>query len=171
MRRPLAVFAFFVIFCALAVPCHAHSSAEWEKRLADSTATIWVEGQDLGGIILNARAEINVTRLDRKMADFLNQDRDVDEWVVEGLNYYYSNRKDVKARVKNNEVFVVRCRANKFFEFAPEKLVINGRALRKEDVLTNAIYWESEMNAGDEFIITVLAPATPRGQKTEASYD
>lgn len=166
----LAIAAFF-IFCTSLTACAARTSAEWDKRLSANTVTLWVEGQDLGGIILNARAEINVTRIDRKMSDLLNRDRDVDEWVTESLNYYYSNRKDVKARVKKNEVFAVRCRANKFFEFDPTKLVINGYALQKEDVLTSDIYWESEMGSGDEFVIAVLAPALKKGQKIEVSYD
>ncbi|GHV44137.1 hypothetical protein FACS1894204_00760 [Synergistales bacterium] len=170
MRRLFVIAAFF-IFCAYQAAFAAQTSAEWEKRIAANTATLWIEGQDLGGIILNARAEINVTRLDRKMADLLDQDREVGEWVTNGLNYYYSNRKDIKSRIKNHEVFVVSCRANKFFEFDTEKLVINGYALQKEDVVTNAIYWESELSPGDEFTIAVLAPALKKGQKIEVSYD
>ncbi|GHT01247.1 hypothetical protein AGMMS50276_28850 [Synergistales bacterium] len=169
MRRLATLFIF--LLCAIQTPALAHSSAEWKARISENTVTIWVEGQDIGGIILNARAEINVTRLDRKMMDFLDRDKDVDEWVTDGLNYYYSNRKDIASRVKKKELFVVRCRANKFFEFEPGKLVINGHSLQKEDVLTNDIYWEKELAPDGEFAITVVAPPTARGQKFKVSYD
>jgi hypothetical protein len=150
----------------------AHSSKEWQKRLDARTATLWIEGLDVGGVILNARAELNVTWAERGLLRYLENDRDVDEWLMEGLNYYFSNRKDTRAKLKKRDAFVLRYRAVKYWDFDPTRLVINGRAVTKDDILTRNEYWESgELPPGVTGALTVCAPSLKPGQTIELSYE
>lgn len=163
-----ALFFLFVICSGAA----AHSSRAWQERLDARTATLWVEGQDLGGVILNARAELNVTRLEESLKDYLEKDRDVDEWVVLNLNYYSSNRKDKRTKMKGRDVFVVNYRAIKYWNFDPTKLQINGRAITSEDILTRSEYWDSgELAPGTVGTLAVSAPSAKPKEKVELVYE
>jgi hypothetical protein len=170
LRVPaLCLFLSFTLLLPNAAA--AHSSKAWLERLDARTATLWIEGQDIGGIILNARAELNVTWLERSLLRHLENDRDVDEWVIEGLNYYYSNRKETRAKLKKRDVFVLKYRTIKYWDFDPEKLVINGYAVTKDDILTRKEYWESgELSPGVTGVLAICAPSLKPGQALELHY-
>jgi hypothetical protein len=139
--------------------------------LGARTATLWVDAQTLGDLILNARGELNVTRVERSLLQALNQDRDVEEWLVSGLNYYSSNREDTKAKVRRRDVFVLNYRASKYWNFDPTKLVIDGYSIASKDILTKKEYWESELSPGDTGIVAVAGPPLKPGQKIELRYE
>ena len=168
-------FILFVIFSVIfftAPDAEAHSSKAWEKRLNDRTATLWIDAQTLGDdIVLNARGELNVTRVERGLTQYLNADRDVEEWLVNGLNYYSSNRQDTRAKVKKRDVFVLNYRAVKFWNFDPAKLVIGEYSVSPEDVLTRKEYWESALSPGDRGTVAIAAPSLKPGQKVELRYE
>ncbi|MDR2174617.1 MAG: hypothetical protein LBO82_01605 [Synergistaceae bacterium] len=174
-RYAVALSLFLCLFLPALLPvlprAEAHNSREWQKRLDARTATLWIEGQDIGGVILNARAELNVTWADRGLLRHLESDRDVDEWLTEGLNYYFSNRKETRAKLKKRDAFVLRYRAVKYWDFDPTKLVIGGYAVTKDDILTKKEYWESgELPPGVTGFLTVCAPSLKPGQTVELSY-
>jgi hypothetical protein len=163
------IFSFIVVLCADA---EAHSSKAWEKRLNERTATLWVDAQTLGDdIVLNARGKLDVTRVERGLGRYLDTDRDVEEWLVNGLNYYSSNRKDTRAKVKGRDVFVLNYRAVKFWNFDPAKLVIGEYMVTPEDILTKKEYWERELSPGDTGTVAVAAPPLEPGQKVELRYE
>ncbi|MDR1649548.1 MAG: hypothetical protein LBR71_04740 [Synergistaceae bacterium] len=169
-RRIAAVSCLFLL--AFASAAAAHSSKEWQKRLDARTATLWIEGQDIGGVVLNARAELNVTWAERGLSRHLENDRDVEEWLTEGLNYYYSGRRDTRAKLRKRDVFVLRYRSVKHWNFDPAKLVIGGYAITKDDILTRKEYWESgELPPGVTGFLAVCAPAPEAGQTIELRYE
>jgi hypothetical protein len=136
------------------------------------TVTLWIEGQDIGGLVLNARAELNVTWAERGLLRHLENDRDAEEWLMEGLNYYHSNRKETRAKLRKRDVFVLRYRSVKYWDFAPEKLVIGGYAITKDDILTRKEYWQSgELPPGVAGFLTVCAPALEPGRMIELRYE
>ena len=151
---------------------HAYNSKAWQELLSARTATLWVEGQSLGdGVILNARGELNVTWLERGLSRILSTDKDVDEWIVNGLNYYFSNRKETRAKLKRRDVFVLNYRAIKNWSFNPAKLVVNGYTITLEDILTRKIYWEGELTPGSVGTVAVVAPSLKPGQTVELRYE
>gem|GEM_PF-3072245 len=151
---------------------HAHNSKEWKERLSARTATLWIEGEHLGdGIVLNSRGELNVTWLERGLSRILSSDNDVDEWVVNGLNYYFSNRKEIRAQLKGRDVFVLNYRASKNWSFDPCKLTFNGYAITPDDILTRKEYWESELPTGSSGTIEVTAASIKPGQTVELRYE
>jgi hypothetical protein len=168
----------FIALCLFlsVLPCAAaaRSSKEWLARLDARTATLWIEGQDIGGIILNARAELSVTRLERGLLRHLEKDRNADEWLTAGLGYYYSNRRETRAKLEKRDIFVLRYRAVKYWDFDPEKLVINGYAVTKDDILTRKEYWENgalELPPGAAGFLTVCAPSLEPGRTVELHYE
>jgi hypothetical protein len=168
------LFLIFSIAVSMVTSCadaEAHSSKAWQKRLNERTVTLWVDAQMLGDIVLNARGELNVTRVERGLTSHLNTDRDVEEWLINGLNYYSSNREDTRAKVKGRDVFVLNYRAVKFWNFDPAKLVIGEYSVSHGDVLTKKEYWESELSPGDTGIVAVSAPSLKPGQKIELRYE
>jgi hypothetical protein len=173
-RRFLKNARHAAVLCLLLsiLPAAAHSSKAWRERLDARTATLWIDGLDVGGVILNARGELNVTWADRGLLRCLENDRDADEWLTEGLNYYFSNRKDVRAKLKKRDAFVLRYRAIKYWNFDPAKLIIDGYAVTKDDILTRSEYWESgELPPGVTGTLTLCAPSLKPGQTIELSYE
>jgi len=151
---------------------HAFNSKAWKERLSARTATLWIDGQFLGdGIVLNARGELNVTWLERGLSRFLNADREVDNWVVDNLNYYFSRRKETRDKLKGRDVFVLNYRAIKNWSFDPSKLTIGGYTITPDDILTGRIYWESELTPGYVGSVAVAAPSLKTGQTVELRYE
>ena len=162
--------AFFFVWDVRSA--HARNSKAWRERLAARTVTLWIEGQPLGdGLVLNARAELNVTWLERGLSQILDSDNDVDEWVVNGLNYYFSNRKEMRDKLKKGDVFVLGYKAIKNWNFNPLKLTVNGHGIKQDDILTRKGYWESELIPGDIGMIVVTAPSLKPGQTVEFRYE
>jgi hypothetical protein len=171
-KNARCVIALCLLLSVLPVAAAAHNSKAWQERLDARTATLWIEGLDIGGVILNARAELNVTWADRGLLRHLENDREVDEWLTEGLNYYFSSRKETRAKLKGRDAFVLRYRAVKHWDFDPTKLVINGYALAESDILTKKEYWESgELPPGVTGTLTVCGPSLKPGQTLELSYE
>jgi hypothetical protein len=171
-KNRLALLLVFSFIFFMAPRAEAYRSKEWDKRLNERTATLWIDAQMLGeDIVLNARGELNVTRVERGLTQYLSTDRDVDEWLINGLNYYSSNRKDIRAKVKGRDVFVLNYRAVKFWNFDPAKLVIGQYAVSPEDVLTRKEYWESALSPGNRGTVVVAAPPLKPGQKVELRYE
>ena len=151
---------------------HARNSRAWEERLAARTATLWIEGQPLGdGIILNSRGELSVTWLESGLSRFLSDENEVDEWVLNGLNYYFSRSRETRAKLRGRDVFVLNYRAIKNWSFDPAKLMINGYAVTPDDILTGRGYWESELTPGDTGTVEVAAPSLRPGQTVELRYE
>ena len=151
---------------------HAYNSKAWKERLSARTATLWIEGEPLGdGIVLNARGELNVTWLESGLARILDTDNYVDEWVLNGLNYYFSNRKETRDKMKGRDVLALRYRAIKNWSFDPEKLTINDYAITSENILTKKEYWESELVQGYVGMVVVATPSLKPGQTMKLRYE
>ncbi|MDR1731458.1 MAG: hypothetical protein LBR61_05130 [Synergistaceae bacterium] len=161
---------FFAVF---SVPgAEAHNSKAWQKRLAAHTATLWIEGQSLGDVILYSRAQLDVTWLPRSFAREADRDSDVDEWVLENLSYYFSRFKDRRAKVKGRDILVLNYRALKTWTFDPTKLIVNGYQVTKEDILTKEEYQDlEELPPEGEGSLAVCVPALKNGRDLELQYD
>lgn len=165
-----AVAVLILTFCTAAA--EAHNSKAWQDRIDARTATIWVEAQSLGdGIVLNARGQLDITWIERDLIQVLEKDRDVDEWVVTNLSWYSSSRKDTQAKVKGRDVLVLSYRAVKYWNFDPALLVVNGRAITSDDILTKPEYWDmGELSPGSTGIVAVAVPRLKPKQKVEIQY-
>jgi hypothetical protein len=161
------------VFCLTATGARAEMVSEaWQRRLDARTATLWIEGQSLGdNLILNARAELRVTWLERRLSRELNTDRNVDEWVITNLGYYFSNRKETLEKLKGRDILVLNYRAIKRWDFDPTKLVVDGYAVTADDILTKSEYWEAgELPPETEGLIAVRVPALKPGRAVEIRY-
>jgi hypothetical protein len=150
----------------------ARSSRAWTELLSERTATLWIEGELLGdSIILNARGELNVTWLENRLANILNTDDNVEEWVVNSLSYYFSNRRETRAKTRGRDILVLNYRAVKRWNFDPTNLTVNGYAITRDDILTLDIYWESELLPGDIGTVAVAVPSLRPGQTVELRFE
>ncbi|MDR2528473.1 MAG: hypothetical protein LBD04_05595 [Synergistaceae bacterium] len=164
----LAALVFALARTGLAA---ARGSKEWEERLNARTATLWVEGQKLGEeLVLNSRGLLQVTWLERGLTRRLDEDRDVEEWLLRNLSYYSSNRKDTQAKLKGRDVFLLRYKASKRWNFDPCQVTIGGYRVTSGDVLTKKEYWKSELVPGKQSAVAVVAPSLQPGQKVEIRY-
>ena len=162
----------FLLFLSCSRIAEAYNSKAWRERLDARTVTLWVEGQMLGdNVVLYSRGRLDVTWLERGLVHRLEEDRDVEEWLLNGLNYYSSNRKDTQAKVRRRDVFVLNYKASKHWDFTPTKLVIGGYRIISDDILTKKEYWDDYLAPGDEGSVAVVAPPLKPGQKVEIQYE
>ena len=168
--RALRCIAVFLLASLCIHAAEAHNSKAWRERLAARTVKLWVEGQALDNIVLNSRGELNVTWAERGLYRYLEQDRDVDEWLVNSLHYYFSNSREVRDKMKGRDVFVLNCRAVKNWHFSPTNFVVGDYQITSDDILTRKEFWNGTMSPGDENTVAVAAPSLKPGQKIEFRY-
>ncbi|MCL2010100.1 MAG: hypothetical protein FWG71_06085 [Synergistaceae bacterium] len=172
------VVLFLTIFSALLFmpdgqrAAEARNSRAWRERLSARTGTLWIEGQSLGdGIVLNARGELNVTWLERGLGRALETDKNVAEWVVSGLGYYHSSRRETRDKLRGRDVLVLNYRAVKNWSFDPAELTVDGYTITPDDILTRKEYWERELAPGRSGTVAVAAPSLKPGQTVELRYE
>ncbi|MDR1874411.1 MAG: hypothetical protein LBQ90_05270 [Synergistaceae bacterium] len=163
------VIVLSLLFCAFTA--EANSSQAWQARLLARTVTLWIDGERLGeDLILNARGELNVTWLERALAR--EQDRHVEEWVIMNLSYYFSQRKDTRAKLKGRDILVLNYRAAKYWDFDPTKLVVDGYAIVRDDILTKSEYWhDGTLAPGARGNLAVCVPALKPGRSVKIRYE
>ena len=83
LQKTIKGIAVLLLACLLlCAPAWGRASGEWKKTLEARTVQLWIDAQLLDDIVLNARAELNVTWLPRPLRKRLEWGRDVHDWVV-----------------------------------------------------------------------------------------
>ena len=162
-----ALSLFFILFSA---PAWGHASKEWKRILDARTVRIWIDAQLLDDIVLNARAELNVTWLPRSLQKRLEKDRDVPEWVVAGLNFYYSTNEETRQRMKGRDVLALNYRAVKNWDFDPTQMVVGNHRVAPEDLLGHKdLRVTGELPPGTEGTLFLSVPALKPGSRVEVA--
>lgn len=170
MRRLKKFFVGLLCIVLLASAAEARQSGEWRKVLAARTAPLWVDAQFLDELVLNARARIDVTWLPRSLQRRLDKDREVDEWVVRGLSFYYSSDREAAVRMKGRDVIALNYRAQKSWTFDPTMLVIGGYAVVSEDLLGHPdLRVIGELPSGTSGTLFICVPALKPGRRIHIS--
>jgi len=176
-RKKFYRFALFLaLFSVLLFATESHRaearySRAWREILAERTTTLWIEGEVFGDLVLNARGELNITWLERGLSTVLSNDNNVEEWVLNGINHYFSSRRDTRARMRNRDVLVLNYRARKRWTFDPTNLTVNGYAITPDDILTRDIHWESNLAPGEAGTLEVSIPALRPGQTVTLQFE
>ncbi|NLL36985.1 MAG: hypothetical protein GX256_05630 [Fretibacterium sp.] len=166
----IPLLLLFILSLFLAGPVWAHASKSWRALLDSHTAKMWVDAQVLGDLVLNARAEMDVTWLPSSLRKKLEKDRDVYDWVSNSLGYYFDSHSKSKGRLKGHDVFVLRYRAVKNWTFDPTQLVIGGHQVTSEDILTDkAFHVIGDLPTGTTGILALRAPSLKPGSRINIS--
>ena len=163
--RIAAVLLGCLLLCA---PAWAHTSKAWQKTLDARTVRVWIDAQFLDDIVLNARAELNVTWLPQALQRRLDKDRDVPEWVIRGLGFYSSSDKETRQRMKGRDVLALNYRAVKNWDFDPTQLSVGGYRAASEDLLGHRdLRVSGELPPGTEGTLFLSVPALKPGSSVE----
>ena len=164
LKETVEEIAILSLACLLlCAPAWGHASGEWKKTLEARTARLWIDAQLLDDIVLNARAELNVTWLPRTLRRRLERDRDVHEWVVTGLSCYYPADREAERRMKGRDVLALNYRAVKNWDFDPTQLTVGGYRVTPEDLLRVT----GELPPGTEGTLFLCVPAIKPGSRVE----
>jgi len=172
----LALFLIFLssLFFALETrrAAEARFSRAWSEIISERTVTLWIEGELLGdSIVLNSRGELNVTWLERGLINTLDNDNNVEEWVINGIGHYFSSDRNTRSRMRNHDVLVLNYRARKRWTFDPTNLTVNGHAITQGDILTRNIHRESDLLPGDTGTLEVAVPSLRSGQTVVLQFE
>lgn len=161
-RRCLAALLALAL-CPMAA-WSASASKGWREALDARTARIWVDAQVLDGLVLNARARVDVTWLPRSLLKRLEKDQRTDAWALDGLHLYYSKDKETAAKMKGRDVVVVNYRTEKSWTFDPTELAFGGRSIGSEDILGSPASWPvGELPSGATGTLFLAVPSPEPG--------
>lgn len=142
------------------------TSAEWRKVLDERTGLMWVDAQILGKMVLNARARLTVTWLPRSLLKRLDKDRQVDEWVTDGLSYYNSALEDTRQKMKGRDIVALNYRTEKSWNFDPTEFAFGDYHVKKEDILGHKDFIAiGELPSGVDGTLYLCVPSLKPGQQ------
>lgn len=133
-RLGLAALTLLLGLCPLGA-ARAAQSQGWRTELEARTAVMWVDAQIFEDLVIGARARLAITWLPRSLQKRLERDLQVDEWVINGINYYYGNTDDVREKIKGRDVLALNYLSKKNWTFNPTDLVVGGYRVTADDIL------------------------------------
>ena len=180
----LLLVLFYITIINVNVADAENMSNTWRNLLEKRSSSIFTESIDLGGLRIGGRGKIMFVWLDRSLLRTFEKDNDVDESIMNGLGYYYSNKREVTRLLKNRDVFLLSYQAIKRWDFKIEEIVINGYRLTVDDILTapylrylgeipplkERARMAEEDEDLDDYHLHVAVPAMPKSGKVKLSY-
>jgi len=106
---------------------------ELEDLIKERTATMYLEGQKLGDLILGARARLDFLFVDDSLLRAARTSGMTPDWLKWHLGHFGD------PQIRGKDLFVLRYEAYKPWDFDPFKIVVNGKNLTEEDILTKLI--------------------------------
>ncbi|SRR6056297_254190 len=147
----VVLLVFFVSFTILTGVTSVFSE-ELQEALDARTCLIWIEGQQLGEMIIGARAQMGFILVDSKLKDLVAGNPDAPDW----LRWHSSHFGTGPA---GRELFIIRYKTFKPWDFDPEKVFINGSQLQREDIVTRKAFTRQGLLPSDvSGTIAVFAP-------------
>ena len=126
-------FLTIILACALVFALYGGAVAaqrDLEKVLNDRVATLYVEGQPLGNMIIGARAKLEFIYVDGVLVRAVKDDERAPSWLEWHVNKYGSDE------AKGKKLFILRVETFKPFTLMPEMIAVNGFQLKEENILT-----------------------------------
>jgi len=106
---------------------------ELEDLIKERTTTMYLEGQKLGDLILGARARLDFLFVDDSLLRAARTSGMTPDWLKWHLGHFGD------PQIRGKDLFVLRYEAYKPWDFDPFKIVVNGKNLTEEDILTKLI--------------------------------
>ncbi|PIE54198.1 MAG: hypothetical protein CSA35_07345 [Dethiosulfovibrio peptidovorans] len=125
-----------------------------EKIVQDRLASLWVEGQVLGDMILGARGRITLIYMDRRACNAVReQGASLPSWVS------WNNQYETRARRGGRGFFLVHYEAKKNWIFDPTEIIIGDYRLTEDDVLTRKDFQNvGDLASGTEATLAISVP-------------
>lgn len=146
-----------LMLCALAFLCctGAARADEVETLLSGRTTTVWIEGEQLGDMIIGARALMEFIYVDAALSRIaVENGPDVPEWLTWHAKHFGTRETRKKA------LLIVRFEARKRWTFEPMHIRVNGRSLEEADILSKKEFIPTgELPAGSSGSFAICIPA------------
>lgn len=137
-----------------------NNSNVWKKIIDERSAVLWADAQFLDKLVLNARGNASITWLPRSLLKTFEKNKDCDDWIVRGLNFYYSSNADTKKKIKGCDVVAVNYKAVKTWNFNASDFKFEDYAVSRDDVLSGkGEYIEGELAPGAQAVIYLAVPS------------
>ncbi len=145
----------------------ASPSKTLDQLLDERTANVWIDGQQLGDLVLGARARLTFVYVDRALSAAARQDPAAPEWLV------WHSRHLGEKYLKGKALFILRFETFTPWELLPENLFVETYSLVSEDLLTRKEYTPSgELPSGFTGTLSFSVPKAfvKPGQELSLGY-
>lgn len=165
----MACLVFVLLLSAM--PLYAserlHSDPDAAKLFEERDATCWVEGMQMGDMMIGARASLEFIYLDGKLSAAISSRSDLAQWL-DDYNQYYGSPK-----TKGKAIFLIRLKTNKPMTFDPSKVFVADYHIANGDMISSSIDNPSgDIASEDEwkFVCVVPAGKVKRGSVVKLGY-
>ena len=131
---------------------------DWKKIIKERTCVLWADAQLLDDIVLNARGNASITWLPRALLRTFEKNKEADDWVVRGLNFYYSGNN--KKKLNGRDVVAINYKAVKTWNFNINNFKFENYNISSDDILSNKNeYITGELNSGFQAVVYLAVPS------------
>ncbi len=107
---------------------------------------------------MNARGNASITWLPRALLRTFEKNKEADEWVVRGLNFYYSGAN--KKKLNGRDVVAINYKAVKTWNFNINNFKFENYNISSDDILSNKNeYITGELNSGFQAVVYLAVPS------------
>lgn len=150
--------------CAIALFCTvlmgAHQQQAWARQgedlqtlLDERTATVWLEGQKLGELILGARAEIHFIYVDSKLSQAVTKDPFAPDWLRWNVQYMGTDS------VRGKALFILHFKTMKPWTFDPSMIRVGNYTISRNDILNDKDFTPvGDLPSGFEGTLAFVVP-------------
>jgi hypothetical protein len=134
VRKVTALPFFFLLGILLVFFVYPVSAGELDELLDKRTSVIWIEGQQLGDMVIGARAQIAFIYIDRKIHDSIKGNTDAPKWLSWHSQHFHEARKNRKA------LFIGRIKTVKRWNFDLSSIQLGDYVPAEEDIVTRKAF-------------------------------
>lgn len=130
-NKKVVVSSYVLLLGILLLSFVPHVCAgELDELLEKRSSVIWIEGQQLGNMVIGARAQMAFIYIDRKLHDRIKGDPDAPKWLSWHSQHFHEARKNRKV------LFIVRLKTAKHWNFDLSSIKLGDYVPTEEDVIT-----------------------------------
>ncbi len=124
-----------------------------EELVEERSANVWVEGKELGGMIIGARGQMTFVYVDNVLSRASGGESEAPDWLKWHAQHFLSEA------AKGKRLFICRYRALIPWTFDPEKIFVGNHALQWKDILTRKDFFpHGEMPSDTTGVFAFVVP-------------
>jgi hypothetical protein len=156
VKNVFRVLNVCLVVCMVLVPvreCVARALSV-EELVEERSANVWVEGQDLGGMIVGARGQMTFVYVDNVLSRASGGESEAPEWLKWHVQHFLSDA------VKGKILFICRYRALIPWTFDPEQIFVGNYAVQWKDILTRKDFFpHGEISSDTAGVFAFVVPS------------
>lgn len=166
-RRVRGILLTLALLLFILILAGSAQAGDFQSFLDSRSVRVWLEGENLGGMVIGARARLDFIYIDEAMARAIPGDPRVPDWLVWHAQHFGS------PETKGKALFVLRFETRKPWDFRMEGLAVGNYHPGEKDLLTRSEFAPTgPLPGGTTGTLAFVVPkkALGRGKTVSVGY-